>query len=260
MGNVASAVNAAQMSSYSPRLLISAGIAGSLDPMRAWIGDVIIPTSVYHYRYNKVFDGEHSPTNNNHGVEVFQIGKFLLRDDSKQEKLPTQSKAFVTGLGSKRKALSAAIAKEPLGDGLKDYLDELRIKIGTLEKKTLPKRPEPMWIEEFATFSWEKVLDSMAYAKAIPRTALPPDCVCVEMESYGFAEAVKRFVGDNSYTIPLVVRGISDIVGHKANSDGLNGDETPRTRAMQSVARALDFLIFDVQFAHLFGAAPTSGV
>ncbi|MEW7008485.1 MULTISPECIES: 5'-methylthioadenosine/S-adenosylhomocysteine nucleosidase [unclassified Lentilitoribacter] len=239
MGNAFSAaITGYVISEYSPSMIISAGIAGGLNPLKTKLGDVIIPFEVRYLGYDKVgdylnYEKEKKHTQALEKITMFQENDFYMRFKQKSANFfDTDGSAYLA---------------------LKDYLSELKLEstelqesvTNSLNKNEIEYSDHDCKIfrgDKTAIFSWEKVLDSRKFAEGISgkNATLFDDCPAVDMESYGFLQTI-NILPKGKRPDALIVRGISDYVGLKHVTDNL--DYKWRNHAMRNVGYTISEII-----------------
>ncbi len=239
MGNTASAATTAYvLAQFKPSLMISAGIAGSMNPLAARLGDVIIPHEVRYLSYNKVgdaanFEQEQKKVRALEPITMFNDQQFYFKFLQSTETLRNPNGALVLNLSEIFE-----------GFGLEDAELQEAIQI-SLEKNGIEFTKRKCRIhrdDKVAIFSWEKVLDSLAFYDGIERrnVSLFSECSAVDMESYGFMKTINIMPKDRRPE-PLIVRGISDYVGLKHVTD--QKQYSWRKHAMRNVGSVIGRII-----------------
>ena len=204
MGNMYSASSAGFLiATLKPNLVIFVGTAGSLDPAKCGIGDVVVPdlgcTTKYFDKISEL--GENDP--HRLATDLRPVGhdgkKYVLGRRDDQIKLTTASRAFITQMRAAE------------GPAIEELLEHFVVG----EKSTKAKIKFDTKI-----FSWDMVLDSSHYRDHL-RAELDRKVFAVDMESFGFLAAIEQFQEKpyNRTVSGIVVRGISDVCGDKATSD-----------------------------------------
>ncbi|MCZ7469802.1 hypothetical protein M0412_03880 [Agrobacterium sp. O3.4] len=251
-GNMLSAAHTAYLCQrLSPKLVISAGIAGSLDPRKAWIGDIVLPNLVENSTFDKIYQDFEGVPKNSPSVTASNSGVTFespIRLSARRE----QSWAGVTTIvgGLKLSALNSSIAyasHDSNSDKRKSQFNELAQAIEQRFNISAKPPEHPRIIENSISFSWDKVLDSRdTYEYLLTSGRISEEAVCVEMESWGFLAATELFRRGEEFDV-LIVRGISDIVGCKGITDNkshnLEGD--CRQLAMSNVGRIVCHIVAD---------------
>ena len=252
-GNILTAAHTAYLCGVlSPKVVISAGIAGSFDPAKAWIGDVVMPTYVEHASFDKVYQVSPASDAGMPKLHATQINgtafQSPMRLTDKRDHKFAGTAAFVTGLN--QGALLSAIAypqdkskadeRDRAFNALSQELQE-RYNIAA----QAPRNPRV--IANSRTFSWDKVFDSRDLYEYLRKDGrISQETLCVEMESWGFFSATELLRRIQNFDI-AVVRGISDIVGCKGFTDdkghALEGE--CRQLAMTNVARVVCEIVAD---------------
>jgi nucleoside phosphorylase len=229
MGNIESAARTAQLiEHYRPVLVLFVGIAGSLDPERARIGDVFLPQTVKTRFYNKIKDltkESFKKLTADERRETFMNRCCKLDFDFQEERITAAARKLIAQIPVEHFTNSM---------GNEDLPTEWK------ERKLYLGRRAGLQMEE-TSFSWEKVISSNSYVKFL-RTQVGRAPTCVDMESYGFLKAVNALY-ERPGAIGLIVRGISDYAQDKITSDG----ETKwRDLAKRNAAKVARMLIQEV--------------
>lgn len=206
---VQSAVEAAART-WRPADILMVGIAGSLEPDKVRLGDVIVPSRIFGYTEGKaeIVDGKsvitYRPTGDRVDCELAALARAVHHNDVK--------------------AWRAASRKAGLTDAM------LKPKLLTKEGKEGPK----LHIDNNDCIaSGNTVVATRVFAQEI-RRALGTTVKAVEMEAKGLCEALAKIKPTPS---ALIVRGISDLADEekaaleKASKDGW------RRYAAQNAAR-----------------------
>ncbi len=203
MGNISAAsVTGHVLGWHKPNLVILVGTAGSLDPKKYNIGDVVIPElGAQTLSYNGIVDSEHIDFEKNRKrklvADLWPNGidgtEYALRQDT--------NKSNITLSRYSRDIISRA--SETTMD-----LPELTALLEKYEGNNDPKIHQDVHV-----FSWEKVVDSAKYRDKL--NVQYSKTAAVDMESYGFLHAAKQYQ-DNLAVSAIIVRGISDLCGNKA--------------------------------------------
>jgi nucleoside phosphorylase len=203
MGNIGSACITGHIcGSYNPGLAILVGTAGSLNPLKYNIGDVVIPElGAISHGYDGILDSAHSDfikfRDDRNKIGILPTGTdgttYAFRPDTNKSNIPLSR--YSRDVISKARENTAGIAE--LSSMLEKY-----------DGNTAPKVHNDVHV-----FSWEKIVYSAKYRDNLQsqfsKTAI------VDMESYGFLKAAKQYQDDTALRA-IVVRGISDLCGDKA--------------------------------------------
>jgi nucleoside phosphorylase len=208
MGNVAAASKTGYLlAAFQPNLTIFVGTAGSLRPDKCSVYDVVIPTlGVITKYYDKLED---APGNWfwGGGKPSTHAGLGAFTRDRMRYKLRPQEKTFEhVGVGNS--FVVEAKTKNDRGAGL-----DVGLESGNRSVRT-PK----VHLDTYM-FSWEKVVASKHY-QSLLSLELNTKAYAVDMESFGFLSAFSQFqkLAGGQDRSSLIVRGISDICGDKAES------------------------------------------
>jgi nucleoside phosphorylase len=203
MGNISAASMTGHiLGSYKPNLVIFVGTAGSLDPTKYNIGDVVVPElGAQTLSYNKIVD--------------FEDEKFKAFRDRK-----LIADIWPHGIDGTEYAFRHDDAKGniALSRRSRDIISKARENIdaapelGTLlESHDLNQNPKIHY--DVQVFSWEKVVASDRYRKKL--NIQFAKAAIVDMESYGFLHAGRQYQ-ESSTVRAIIVRGISDLCGQKS--------------------------------------------
>jgi nucleoside phosphorylase len=246
-GNMQTAAHTAYLCGrLFPKLVISAGIAGSFDPTKAWIGDVILPSKVEYASFNKIYQpGDTNAPQNAPGLQLsVESGHSLspVRVTKKGEKNLRGAVAIVDGIPANDVLTTVAYpAVDPKADARTAVFNSLSAYLQTAFGIVAKAPKNPRVIRNVNTFSWDKVFDSRdLYQYLLKTDRLTKDAICVEMESLGFLTATDLSRLSQDFDV-LIVRAISDIVGCKGATHNPDHDLEGEARAlaMSNVAKVV---------------------
>lgn len=232
MGNVYSAVRtAAFINEFAARLYIFCGIAGSLEPSKARLGDVIIPTKVHHYRQDKVYDNAPDQMPDILTKSSFECFEMM----SDRHVRFRQATASVKPVNEALQLLTDLEFQK-----CSEELETIELEVCELDNLGIEElrshRPCQL-IREEDLFSWEMVFNSALYREKLKDKNALGSSVAVDMESFGFLLSISELREYGGMpAVGLVVRGISDYVGYKAQCDSFQS-EAYRHLALRNAAR-----------------------
>jgi nucleoside phosphorylase len=205
---------------WPPDAIVLVGIAGSFEPDRVQLGDVIVPARVFGYTEFKasVVDGKERITYRPTGHNLDCTMSALARAVTLNRVGPWRSTSREAGLAD----------------------DKLKTRLLRQKSDDRPK----LHIENNDNLaSGNAVVASRAFAEAV-RTALGDAGTttrAVEMEAKGFCEALEKV---NPKPPALVVRGISDLADERKSALERTFNDGWRRYAAQNAARFLLELIY----------------
>lgn len=243
-GNVASAaMTAFALGRHNPHLLISAGIAGSLNPERLFIGDIVFPSSVENTAVDKIYSPE-TTTSPENSLRIGDDKLFFARlKESKVIELNNENL-----IDHYTRLISSEVESEVLKF---NRFNELAKDRERLSKILMDRRGVSVSDHNFKilkserTFSWGKVLDNYElYSTLVKKEKASGKAICVEMESWGLAYLYD--ILGTEFNKPLVIRAISDLVGLKVDGDDKNDKDfegPSRQYAMHNLAVAISKIV-----------------
>ena len=208
MANVSAASRTGYLATrFNPNLMVFVGTAGTLQPDKCRIGDVVVPTlGVVSKYYDKIedgggegFDGNTMPS------QAADLGAFTK--DKKTYTLRKKMNNFkLTGQG--RDYISEAMGMSATQDLLDFDLQKLPLQTSV-----------PAVHVDSSVFSWDMILASDHYRSLLIKQ-IDSKAYAVDMESFGFLNALLEFQAPpaDKAISSVVVRGISDDCGNKHNS------------------------------------------
>ncbi len=211
MGNVSSAARTAYYSAlHTPSLIIFAGIAGSLDPSKMRLGDVMVPRKIDVLYFDKIEE-----------LTMEKRTEFLEKEDIPEVIIH----AGWCKLRPKRPQLdfdsrdAVELFKQLQPRSISERLETLELP-STFRDHGIYLDRAAKFVKEDTIFSWEKVFNSLKFRDyAVRFNHMDQQSVAVDMESFGFASVVNSLKELDGAPCGIVVRSISDYVGFKHITD-----------------------------------------
>ncbi|WP_336485774.1 hypothetical protein [Methylobacterium nigriterrae] len=240
MGHMSAAVRTGQLITLSqPAIMIFLGTAASLKPHEVQIGDVVIPRKAISRVYEKISEAGQRDFEERAAAGDFQ--EFIL-----------QSNALISDLATvdcSEDALTVIAALE---------IDGIALERGSGEAIALGGKSyalrQPKVHDDIDIFSCGMVVDSISYREFITTNTHRNlrKAAIIDMESYGFFKAIDatRGSGVGSSCSGLMIRGISDYAGRKAETEGRPEGWKKAVRNAAIVAAALLQRIVEYEADH----------
>ncbi|NKX45300.1 5'-methylthioadenosine/S-adenosylhomocysteine nucleosidase [Roseicyclus persicicus] len=239
MGNVHSAIRTAYFYNlFVPSVMVFCGIAGSLEPKKARLGDVVIPTKVYNYKHDKISDLKGAERDSAREKGFDDCIEFLA-----DRTISLRPKRKDIGIDDSALQLLTALPRDEISDELES--EDLPQELMDVEDLRVERRAQ--LIREEDIFSWEMVFNSAVYRSFLKGKNELNGAVVVDMESFGFVSAVRELRKVNGILAGFVVRGVSDYVGYKEECDAIDGERF-RHMALRNAALVAIRIVRGINF------------
>jgi nucleoside phosphorylase len=278
MGHIEAVIGTSSViTAKRPNLVIMVGIAGSLNPSKVGLGDVVVSNQAKLFASDKVAQ---VPVESEKPEYIFGTSRDLERARADGQCVIDERDRFFTSsfLRYERNFVQSLEIEEKLSE-IEDPIGKSNLQV--LNSSSLPPRFQELPSSKRSRevhFGWilgsNHVVDSREYREYLNQknTELdldihrqkgdysrvlwkPGDLLAVDMESYGVLRAVEKARTTNNLDggVPsllggVIVRGISDICEYKGDLDKKTGNSIRRlavenaTEVALSIIEILDFL------------------